>query len=160
MTPEDEPFDEIGRLLRRGKPDPQPSPGLEARILRALQQQAGQRARPPRRLAWRLLPPALAMVAAVALVAGLLPRPETTALAPTAANAERPDPERQPMPVPTPADSPATEEPADRPFGLLAWSAMVEDSPLDLEVRALRRDAERTRRFLIDCLPSFGTVGD
>jgi hypothetical protein len=160
MTPEDEPFDEIGRLLRGGKPDPQPSPGLEARILRALRQQAGQRARPPRRLAWLFLPPALAMVAALALVAGLLPRPETTALAPTAATAERPDPERQPMTVPTPADPSATDEPADHPFGLLAWAAVVEDSPLDLEVRALRRDAERTRRFLIDCLPSFGTAGD
>ena len=55
----EDPFHEIGELLRSHKPDPRPSPGLEGRILRSL---------PPRQPSpaagrfwpWFLLPPAAA----------------------------------------------------------------------------------------------------
>ena len=53
-----DPFDDIGELLRSHKPDPQPPPGLEARILRAIEARkpAGRTIWP-----WFILPPAAAM---------------------------------------------------------------------------------------------------
>lgn len=54
-----EPHHEIGELLRAHKPDPQPSPGLESRIVHAL----GEPERPRnvhRVWPWFLLPPAVA----------------------------------------------------------------------------------------------------
>jgi hypothetical protein len=56
MNPRD-PFHEIGDLLRAEKPSPQPSPGLEMRILRALP----SREKSSRIWPWFLLPPAVAM---------------------------------------------------------------------------------------------------
>jgi hypothetical protein len=56
MNPRD-PHHEIGDLLRSRKPDPQPSPGLEMRILRALP----SREKSSRIWPWFLLPPAVAM---------------------------------------------------------------------------------------------------
>jgi hypothetical protein len=56
MNPRD-PSDEIGYLLRSQKPAPQPSPGLEMRILRALP----SREKSSRIWPWFLLPPAVAM---------------------------------------------------------------------------------------------------
>ena len=53
-----EPYHEIGELLLARKPDPQPSPGLEARIVRSLgkpETSQVQRVWP-----WFLLPPAVA----------------------------------------------------------------------------------------------------
>ena len=52
-----DPHHEIGDLLRSRKPDPQPSPGLEMRILRALP----SREKSSRIWPWFLLPPAVAM---------------------------------------------------------------------------------------------------
>ena len=49
---------EIGELLRAHKPDPRPSPGLEARIVRSLGEPAP--AKTHRVWPWFLLPPAVA----------------------------------------------------------------------------------------------------
>ncbi|MCP5533167.1 MAG: hypothetical protein H7A49_16855 [Akkermansiaceae bacterium] len=46
---------------------------------------------------------------------------------------------------PDPVSSPSAEIPAGLPT-----------NPLDHEARAIRNDAERTGRFLINCLPSLG----
>lgn len=54
----DESFQEIGKLLRSQKPEVLPAPGLEQRILRALDRH--QRPAPRPRWPWLLLPPASA----------------------------------------------------------------------------------------------------
>lgn len=127
----DEPFHEIGKLLRSQHPDPRPSPGLELRILRAVNQ-------PPRPAKaslwpWFLIPPALAM--AVVL---MWPQSTTPVVAPVVV--------RQADPPPVEIAEPAIA------------LAVNEINPLRKESRALRRDAERAGRFLIDCLPSFRTT--
>jgi hypothetical protein len=53
-----EPYHEIGDLLRAHKPDPKPSPGLEARIVRSLGEP--EVAKVHRVWPWFLLPPAVA----------------------------------------------------------------------------------------------------
>lgn len=131
----DESFDEIGKLLRSEKPDPRPSPGLEARILRALN--------PPSRSAgatlwpWFILPPALAT--------GLfLLWPDATPSVPPVVRQLAPSAEETPV------------APEKQPVVSLAINDM---NPLRNETRALQRDAERAGRFLIDCLPSFNVDG-
>jgi hypothetical protein len=131
--------DGIGLLLRSRKPDPQPSPDLESRILRAL-------ARPvpaPRRvfsLRWLLLPPAVA----AAMLAIQWQRP----------------------PIPAPAQAVAVaaatgtaalelvDPPVEAEFQIPALAELLEGNPMQAEVRALQRDAGRAGRFLINSLPS------
>ena len=79
-----EPHDEIGDLLRAHKPDPRPSPGLEARIIRSLGEP--EPAKVSRVWPWFLLPPAVAAAivlmwpdpAAVPVVTGTDPAPAQT----------------------------------------------------------------------------------
>jgi hypothetical protein len=126
MNPRD-PFHEIGDLLRSEKPDPQPSPGLEMRILRALP----SRERATRRIwPWFLLPPAVAMGVVI-----LWPKP-----APQAVVSQQTDPV-----IEKPIEPATKEEPT------------LTSNPLEQEKLALQRDASRAGRFLIDCLPSLGS---
>ena len=79
-----EPHEEIGDLLRAHKPDPRPSPGLEARIIRSLGEP--EPAKVSRVWPWFLLPPAVAAAivliwpdpAAVPVVTGTDPAPAQT----------------------------------------------------------------------------------
>ena len=79
-----EPHDEIGDLLRAHKPDPRPSAGLEARIIRSLGEP--ESAKVSRVWPWFLLPPAVAAAivlmwpdpAAVPVVTGTDPAPAQT----------------------------------------------------------------------------------
>lgn len=119
-----EPYHEIGELLRAHKPDPQPTPGLESRIVRAL----GEPERPQnvhRVWPWFLLPPAVAAAIVVMW-------PEPVARAPLVRT--------EPAPVAAQEDSAAT--------------AILASNPLEQEKLALENDARRASRFLIDCLPS------
>jgi hypothetical protein len=120
-----DPHDEIAALLRTRQPDPQPSPSLEARILRELDRR--QHRKPARLWPWFALPPAFA-----ALVLAVI--------------SYKPADKQQVMdtkPVPT-APAPKNEA-ADALIG--------EGNPLKEETVALGRDARRAGRFLIDCLP-------
>jgi hypothetical protein len=119
-----EPDHEIGELLRSHKPDPRPSPGLESRIVQSLRTPETSAA-PARNWLWFLLPPAVA--AAIVL---MWPPP-----APQAA-ISRLDPA---APASTAVSS---AEPADTGM-----------NPLERESEALRNDARRAGRFLINCLP-------
>lgn len=125
-----EPHHEIGELLRAHKPDPQPSPGLESRIVRALGEperpQNGHRVWP-----WFLLPPAVA-----AAIVVMWPEPVSRA----------PLVRTEPAPVTTEEDSAAT--------------AILARNPLEQEKLALENDARRASRFLIDCLPSLTSAID
>ena len=133
MNPRD-PHHEIGDLLRTQKPDPQPSPGMEMRILRALpsREKASRRIWP-----WFLLPPALAMG-----VVMLWPKPESLA----------PKPGSQALFLhhQTSAVAPPIEPAIPQEVTLMS-------NPLEREKLALQRDASRASRFLIDCLPSLGS---
>lgn len=122
-------FHEIGDLLRARKPEPPAvPPGLETRILRAVEQRARPRPeRRPRRL-WFVLPPAFAAAAL-----WFLPFPQEPA---------KPAVSREAAPVTLPD-----------PVGSLVDSA----NPLFAETSALTRDAERAGGFLINCLPSLGS---
>ena len=119
-----EPYHEIGELLRAHKPDPQPSPGLESRIVRAL----GEPERPQnvhRVWPWFLLPPAVA-----AAIVVMWPEPVA----------------RPPLAHSGPAPLTTEENPAA--------AATPARNPLEQEKLALENDARRASRFLIDCLPS------
>ncbi|MEO5917804.1 MAG: hypothetical protein ABIS50_26465 [Luteolibacter sp.] len=121
----DETFREISDLLRSQTPDPQPSPGLESRILRALDQH--QRPAPKRWWPWLLLPSALA---ATVIMMAIRPAPPRTAA--------------------SIAEAPITEPPSDEPM----LSQMIAGNPLNAETSTLSRDAERAGNFFINCLPS------
>jgi hypothetical protein len=125
-----EPFDEIGDLLRSHKPDPRPSPGLEARIVRRLV------SREPtfigRAWPWFLLPPATALGMVLLWPAPSAPPPAVA------------------------ADPPAPAAPAEAVAAVEA-APMLASNPLELEKRALQNDARRAGRFLMDCLPSLAT---
>lgn len=123
MKPRD-PYHEIGELLRAHKPDPQPSTGLESRIVRALGEPESPR-NVHRVWPWFLLPPAVA--AAIVMM-----WPEPVARPPLART--------DPSPVSIQEDTTA--------------SAILARNPLELEKLALENDARRASRFLIDCLPS------
>lgn len=123
-----DPFHEIGDLLRSQKPDPQPSPGLEMRILRALPSREPSLAR--RIWPWFLLPPAVAMGVVI-----LWPKPGPQAVV-----------SQHPKPVIENPIEPATKE-----------ELTLTSNPLEQEKLALQRDASRAGRFLIDCLPSLGS---
>lgn len=119
-----EPYHEIGELLRAHKPDPQPSPGLESRIVRAL----GEPERPRnvhRVWPWFLLPPAVA-----AAIVVMWPEPVS----------------RPPLVRTGPASVTIQEN--------SAATAILARNPLEEEKLALENDARRASRFLIDCLPS------
>ncbi|WP_367872269.1 hypothetical protein [Luteolibacter sp. Populi] len=58
-----EPHHEIAALLRTQQPDPEPSPGLEARILRELDRR--QQRKPARIWPWLVFPPAFAALVLV-----------------------------------------------------------------------------------------------
>lgn len=121
----DDPFLEIDDLLRSQQPDPLPSPGLESRILRAL-----DRPRQPaqkRWMRWLVLPPALA---AAVMMLDQRPRAPKT-ITPFAGTA-------------IPAESPI--EPA--------VSRLLAGDPLKSETDLLGRDVERAGNFLVNCLPS------
>lgn len=136
MKPED-PHHDIGELLRARKPDVPVPPGMEARILRALDSQQ-QLKRESRVHWWRwlLIPPALAM----GLV--LIFSPKNTA--PPSSIARKENPVVVPTPLPG-EDAPSVV-------------SIYEGNPLLTESKALSRDAERTGRFLLDCLPSVSSV--
>ena len=128
----DDPFQEIGDLLHSHKPDPQPSPGLEARILRELDRR--QRPEPVSWWKWLVVPPALAAVALL-----LWPREQDQASQTVVGGS----------PVPSRAEE--AREP-EEPF-------LIDDSnPLKMETAALRRDARRAGRFLIDSLPTLSAA--
>lgn len=121
-----DPHDEIAALLRTRQPDPQPSPGLEARILRELDRR--QHRKPARLWPWFVLPPAFAAVVIVVL-------------------SHEPEEKQQQVvetkPVPTKI----------APENAAAEVLIGEGNPLKAETAALGRDARRAGRFLIDCLP-------
>jgi len=127
MNPRD-PFQDIDDLLRSQKPSPQPSPGLEMRILRALP----SREKSSRIWPWFLLPPAVAMG-----VVMYWPKPEPQAVV-----------SQQPKPVIEKSVETATAP---------AEEITLTSNPLEREKVALQRDAQRAGRFLIDCLPSLGS---
>lgn len=133
MNPSD-PHHEIGDLLRSQKPDPQPSPGLEMKILRALplHEKSTRRVWP-----WFLLPPAVAM--AVVLV---WPKPGTQAV------------HHQTQSVFLHHQTQAAEKPIEP---AIPQEITLMSNPLEREKLALQRDASRAGQFLIDCLPSFGS---
>lgn len=121
-------FAEIDALLRSRQPDEPPvPPGLEARILAALNTRPPPVAR--RWWPWLVLPPAFA--AAILL---LKPSPETP---------ETPDRRTANDPTAPKLQSP----PATAPLADLR-------DPLTAETKALGRDAQRAGSFLIDCLPA------
>lgn len=132
MNPRD-PYHEIGDLLRSQKPDPQPSPGMEMRILRALpsREKASRRIWP-----WFLLPPALAMA-----VVMLWQKPES----------HEPKPGSQALFLHH--QTSAVENPIEP---AIPQEVTLMSNPLEREKLALQRDASRAGRFLIDCLPSLG----
>ena len=94
-----DPFHEIGDLLRSHKPDPQPSPGLEARIVRQLVTREPSLVR--RVWPWFLLPPAVA--------AGIVLMWPAPGSAPTVTYQEPPAPAVLEVPPP-PADNPLEKE--------------------------------------------------
>ena len=139
MKPEDPHHDDIGELLRARKPDVPVPPGMEARILRALDSQQ-QLKRESRVHWWRwlLIPPALAM----GLV--LLFATKDSKSPPSSSIVRKGNPVVVPTPLPE-QDGPSVV-------------SIYEGNPLLAESKALSRDAERTGRFLLDCLPSVSSV--
>lgn len=125
----DDSFPEVSALLRSAKPEAVSSPGLEKRILRALDEADS----PTEAIAWwrwLLVPPA---AAAVALL-----------LWPQAPNPGHPQVANVRPPV-----LPATKSPVD-------LSKLVAMNPLHTETVALAKDAERAGNFLVNALPSLG----
>lgn len=125
---QDETFQEIDDLLRSQQPDPFPSPGLEFRILRAVDQQQHRASK--RWWPWLALPPALA--AAILMLAHRSPVQENS------------------TPV---IQAIVSVEPPVEPI----LSQMMAGNPLKDETHSLGRDAERAGNFLINCLPSIGS---
>jgi len=128
MKPAD-PHHEIAALLRTQQPEPAPSPGLEARILRELDRR--QQRKPVRIWPWLVFAPAFAAVVLLVLVLAQ----------------QRPELKKEEM-----ADLPVPVK--EERAGLL----LVEENPLKQESLALGRDARRAGRFLIDCLPFAGAA--
>ncbi|MEM1083629.1 MAG: hypothetical protein AAGI48_05865 [Verrucomicrobiota bacterium] len=116
---------EIDRLLRQETPEVHARPGLEMRIRASLRQPQPSR----RPFAW------IALTAAACLALLIALRPTS------------------PPENPELSSTPPSELSTDR-----AAESIVPDvdeiNPLQSEARALRNDAERTGRFLLDCLPS------
>ena len=114
-----DPYHEIGELLRSRKPDPRPSPGLEARIVQSLP--ATGSGGSGRIWPWFLLPPAVA--AAITLM------------------------------WPGPASQPVALRPDPSAVAVDPRPESSDPNPLARESLALRNDARRAGRFLINCLP-------
>ncbi len=128
-------FDEIAAALRSAKPDPQPSPGLESRILRSLALHRDHKKKPEKASLWFwfLLP----STAAIAITLAVLRLPGPAAPASTVA-------------IEAPAPAFALPEAPDSPF--------FGPNPLETETIALRRDAKRVGDFLIGSLPSLESI--
>ena len=125
----DEPFHDIDALLRSQQPDPLPSPGLESRILRALQNPP--RRSPARWWPWLLLPTALA--SAVLML-------------------------KHPAKLPQTASPIAhVEAPAEIQRAEPALSDILSRNPLKDESQRLATDAKRAGEFLVSFLPSIGS---
>jgi len=118
---------DIDQLLRRKPPTIDPPASLEAKVRARIRSEV--RPSPSVRWPWIAAPIAAALI----LIAVLRPGDEPAAAAPIA---QTPDVPEQAQPAPT----------EDLP--------LVARNPLSTEARALRRDAERTGRFLVNCLPS------
>lgn len=121
---------DIDQMLRRKPPTIQSPRSLEAKIRAQLR--AETRPAPSVRWPWIIAP----IAAVIALVALLQPGAQSPAPKPIVAT---------PPPVETlvAVDAESAEE-----------LPLIARNPLSSEARALRRDAERTGRFLVNCLPS------
>lgn len=132
MKPE-ETHTEIGDLLRSRKPEIATPPGLEGRILREIGQQK-HRPSPIHWWRWFLIPPAAALLMVV-----FSPK----------------DDDARGTKVITRLD-PLPPESTDKtaPENTQAMTATDTVNPLERESQALKRDAERAGKFLLECLPS------
>lgn len=127
----DESFPEIGNMLRTHKTEAFTPPGLETRILHALEQR-----KPTTRKSWWpwfVLPPAIAAITFVASHMAIG------------------DKENAP-PVSNQPPTAAPDEPA--------VSLVDADNPLNDESIALGRDMQRAGDFLMDCMPSITRPGE
>jgi len=115
---------QVDQLLRKRCPEVPVPPGLETRIRASLRSTSRQRRF---RIVWLAAP--LAALAALLLVLA-------------------PDRQRPATVVDSGAEDPVP------PSIVLATDNELSVNPLGDEARALRNDAERTGRFLLDCLPS------
>lgn len=129
----EDPYTEIGDLLRSRKPEAGAPPGLEGRILRAIGQEKHRRL-PAHWWRWLLLPPAAALLLVIAS-----PQKKED---PKPGIAGGHDPVRMTPPV--------IEDQATAAVGTM--------NPLERESQALKRDAERAGRFLLDCLPTVNSA--
>ncbi len=130
-----DPERKVERMLRASKPAAEVPPGLESRILHAIARERPAAAPANRRwLPWLLLP-------AAAVLALLLARP-----------AEKPLPPPQPQVLTAPAEEAAPPPEKD------ALALLERINPLARESRALKRDAGRAGRFLLECLPSLSAA--
>ena len=127
---------EIGDLLRSRKPEIAVPLGLEGRILRSVGQQK-HRARPRYWWRWLLVPPAVALLMVIFSPQGEEGTSPTTRLDPLQGKNEG-----------------RTTAPEDK----TAIAAAESLNPLERESQALKRDAERTGRFLLNCLPSVNSA--
>lgn len=125
---QEESYQEIASLLRSRSGYPQPSPGLESKILRALAHH--HQPAPRNRWAWIALPVSLAAVTLI-----LLTRPPGMA----------------------PAKTVAADPVQELPSVDSSLSGLLVENALSSEVSNLGRDAERAGNFLINCLPSIQT---
>ena len=120
----------IDHLLRRAKPRVEPPPFLEGRIKAALRRQPARRVLPV--WAWFAVP-VCGMLALLLLVVASGPKAgEANQVAEVNTSEER---------------EVVSDVAEDGPLLTVA-------NPLRSEVRALRNDAERTGRFLLNCMPS------
>lgn len=129
---------EIGDLLRSRKPETAVPPGLEGRILRAVGEQRHRR-NPIHWWHWLLLPPAAALLMVVFSPQG------KEDLKPVVTGGHDPEPMTNRVE--------AVEAKDDR-----STATVNTMNPLERESQALKRDAERAGRFLLDCLPSVNSA--
>ncbi|RYD30428.1 MAG: hypothetical protein EOP87_16680 [Verrucomicrobiaceae bacterium] len=130
MNPEDS-HHEIETLLRANRPQVHAPPGLEARILRSLEEP--EPSWMSRFWPWLLLPPAVAMSA-------------TLLLQPS---------QRKEIP-PVTRHNPPPVEIVEQPVSPIArWK-----NPLETESLALQRDMRRASQFLINSLPALPTLAE
>lgn len=132
----EDPYTEIGDLLRSRKPETGAPPGLEGRILRAIGQEKHRRL-PVHWWRWLLLPPAAALLLVIT------------------------SPQKKEDPKPGIAgghETPKTTPQVIAEGEDQATAAVATMNPLERESQALKRDAERAGRFLLDCLPTVNSA--
>lgn len=130
----EESHQEVADLLRSRAPEVAAPPGLEGRILRAI----GEERHRPQAIhwwKWLMLPPAVAMLMVI-----VSPEKKDSAK-PVAENLK---------PVVPPVETPKEKE--------TATASLDTMNPLAKETEALKRDAERAGKFLINCLPSVNSM--